>query len=503
MLTQEQVLAQFGKARKSNVPLVAINISDPASTVRTVRVAYNTDPIAQWDVINGLQALTEKATEPVNKMNTLLDGTINPALATGNPVEALMKITKMPTKSIVLLHNIHMFVDKTTPGNTISAPVIQAIWNLRDIYRRSTSTLIMLAPQFTLPDELQNDIILFDEDLPTNSELQSIITKSYVASGLKKPSKAEMPKLKDATSGLAPFAIDQIIRMSVKPANGRKRPKLDLEQLWKFKIGRIENAVGLTIHRTGPRFSDIGGNNNIKEFLSKIAVSDICPTLVVFMDEIEKSMHAAGTDTSGVTTDQLKVLLTEMQNNGWTGCIGYGFPGTGKSELAKAFGHECGALTVEADLGAMKHIWVGSSEARMRQFIKIIKAMGQKKVFFFATCNHIEILRPELVRRFKCGVWFSDLPSRDEKDVIWKLKVRKYDIPQQEVPNDEGWTGAEIEVCCSTARDLKISLKDACKFMTVVSHGMGDQVHQMRKAASNKYISMQHPGVYTYVGGGK
>jgi hypothetical protein len=496
--TQEQILSQFDVAKKAGVPLVAINISDPATIIRNMRVAYVNQSIAQWDVINGVQSLTPLATDAVNKMNTLPDGTINPALATANPVEALMKIAKMPNGSIVFLHNIHMFMDKGTPGNTISAPVIQAIWNLRDIYKKTSSILVMLTPSFKAPDELQHDIVMMDEELPTNGELQTIITKAYSGTGLGKPKRAEIPKLIDATSGLAAFAVDQIVRMSVKPGVGKRKAKLDIEQLWKRKIDKIENSVGLKIHRTGPRFSDIGGNDNIKDLLRKISVSIQRPRLVVFLDEIEKSMQAAGTDTSGVTTDQLKVLLTSMQDYDWTGCICYGFPGTGKSELSKAFGHECGALTVEADLGAMKHIWVGSSEARMRQFVKTIKAMGGNKVFFMATCNHIDILRPELKRRFKYGIYFSDLPNRSELDVIWNIYLNKFNIPKQEKPNDNGWTGAEVRVCCERANLLNVSLKDACKFMTIVSHAMGEECRKMREAASGKYVSTQYPGVYNY-----
>lgn len=502
-------IKQFQTAKSAAAPLIAINTPDPASTIRAIKLIYSTGntPIAQWDVINGIGSLNQQSLQICNVMNTTMDGSVNPALATGNPVEALMKVAGIAkvtgtagggaTDLILFFQNGHLFMDKITPGG-LAAPVIQAVWNLRDMFKKCRANLVILAPQFIVPDELQHDVVVIDEPLPTEGDLTNMINRSFTQNGLKKPRKNILPTLIDATSGLAPFAVDQIIKMSVTKSK-RGKASIDTDELWRRKINRIENTAGLKIHRSGPRFSDIGGNDNIKDLLIRIARSDRKPRLVVFIDEIEKALQAAGTDTSGTTSDQLKVLLTEMQNNDWTGLICYGFPGTGKSELSKAFGNEAGAMTVEADLGAMKHIWVGSSEARMRAFIKIIKAMGDSRVFFMATCNHIDILRPELKRRFKKGIFFSDLPHKKERDIIWNIYFKKLNIPQQEKPDDAGWTGAEIRVCCETANELKIPLKEACRFMTIVSHAMGpDRVRQMRMEASGKYVSTQHPGVYTF-----
>lgn len=489
--------SHFDIAKNAKVPLVVINTPDPASTIRKIQSKYQSSPVAQWDVINGITALTPQATTPVSNINRLPDGSVNAAVVTGNPVEALIKAKQLPSGSILFFHNSQMFMDKSGSGSALAAPIIQAVWNLRDTYKKNSNMLVLLSHNFSLPEELQHDIYVIDESLPTDQELANLIVKTYQANGLKKPTKRNIPALIDATSGLAEFPIQQIISMSVTKGRGRSGPRLDLEQLWKRKIDKIEEVPGLKIHRTGPRFSDIGGNDNIKDLLRRIANSDKKPRLVVFIDEIEKALQAAGMDTSGVTTDQLKVLLTEMQNNYWTGVILYGFPGTAKSEIAKSFGQECGALTVEADLGAMKNIYVGSSEARMRAFMNIVKAMGGQKVFFVATCNHIEILRPELKRRFKCGIFFSDLPTQEEKDLIWKIYEKKYNISGFR-PNDDGWTGAEIRNCCEISKDLNIPLREASRFMTITSQAMGADVKKMRISASGKYVSMQHPGIYTY-----
>jgi SpoVK/Ycf46/Vps4 family AAA+-type ATPase len=424
---------------------------------------------------------------------------VSPALATGNPVELLMndKLKRLPSETILCMMNVHMFMDRTPGG--LAGPLIQAIWNVRDYFKKLRSTLVLLWPGFQLPIELQHDVIILDEPLPDNDERQVIIKRTLGDNGMK-TNKTLLATLSDATSGLSPFAIQNIIGMSVvKGKNGKG--KVDQTQVWERTVHKIESTAGLTIHRGGPTFADIGGNENIKSFFRRLIASGLKPSLILFFDEIEKSLMAAGTDTTGVTSDQHKVLLTEIQNNGWGCMLFHGFPGTGKSLLAKALGNECGVYTVEADLGGMKDIWVGSSEARFRNFIKVIKARGQNKVFIVATCNDIHLLSAPLLRRLALyGIWWSDFPNAEERKPIWDIKLKEYKLTHQPIPNDEGWSGAEIDNCCLKAKNLGISLMETQRYMTIVSHSMGDQVEKMRRAASGKYVSTQHAGVYTYNG---
>jgi hypothetical protein len=484
------MIEQFRAARRANAPIVAINTPDPASTVKTIKTAYGADPIAQWNIIDGVTALNDAANVAVKNLNAGEE----PSVITGNPIEALRRSAAfIPSSGILFFHNAHFFAE-TTPTDT-HKPVIQAIWNLRDIWKNSSRTLVLLAPSFQVPMELRNDVVVIDEPLPTDKELAAIVVKGLARSSARKQNKKAVSKLVDAVAGLASFNAEQVVAMSVN----MKTKKPDMEQVWEQKIKIIEQARGLKVYRHGATFGDIGGNDSIKNVLRKIARGTRRPRLIVFLDEIEKSMQAAGTDTSGTTTDQLKVLLTEMQDNDWTGTIVYGFAGTGKSELAKAFGKEAECPVVEADLGGMKNMWVGSSEANMRGFIKTIKGMSAGgNVFFIATCNGIAQLRPEFRRRFRKGIWFCDLPAWPERNKIWEIYLKKFGLSNQDKPVDEGWTGAEIRLCCENAHEYGISLVESAKYMTIVSQAMGEEVEAMRQAASGKYIDAQNPGVYHY-----
>jgi hypothetical protein len=489
-----EMIRQVESARRASAPIVAITTPDPASTIRSIQVVFGDSPLAQWDVVNGVRSMNTLSRAAVTSMHTI-EGQLMPApTITGNPVAALMLSTQwLPDGSILFFHNAHFYVEQTASDS--HKPVVQAVWNARDEWRGKRRTLILLAPSFTLPMELRNDVAIIDEPLPTDQDMAAVVARGISRANGRKITRGERAKLIDAVSGLASFNAEQVISMSVSPRT--KKPIM--EEVWSHKIKLIEQARGLKVYRRGASLNQIGGNANIKNLMVKIARGKRPPRLIVFMDEIEKTMQAAGTDTSGTTTDQLKVLLTKMQDNFWTGFMIYGFAGTGKSQLAKAFGNEAGCPTVEADLGAMKNMWVGSSEANMRSFIKVIEAMGGREVFFVATCNSVVNLPPEFKRRFRKGVWFCDLPAAPERKQIWDIYFRKLGIPMDSPrPNDEGWTGAEIELCCENSHEFGISLEEASRYMTITSQAMGDQVEKMRLAADGKFINAGHTGIYHY-----
>ena len=61
------------------------------------------------------------------------------------------------------------------------------------------------------------------------------------------------------------------------------------------------------------------------------------------------------------------------------------------------------------------------------------------------TCNDISKLPPEFSRseRFD-GIWFLDLPGRQQKDAIWDIYLKMFELdPDQTRPKDDQWTGAE------------------------------------------------------------
>jgi len=140
---------------------------------------------------------------------------------------------------------------------------------------------------------------------------------------------------------------------------------------------------------------------------------------------------------------------------------------------------------------------VGASTERLRTALKIIDAVSQGRMLFVATCNSIASLPPELRRRFTLGTFFFDLPTEQEREIIWQIYLNKYGV-SGDLPDDEGWTGAEIKECCRKAHRLGMSLAHASRYIVPVSRSAAEQVKALRQMASGKFISASTQGMYQY-----
>ena len=166
-------------------------------------------------------------------------------------------------------------------------------------------------------------------------------------------------------------------------------------------------------------------------------------------------------------------------------------PRCGKSQFAKEVGNETGRLTLVLDVGALLGSLVGQSESNVRAALKLADAMApcvlfcdeiekalagatssgqtdsggtarvfcslltwlndhESDVFFVGTCNDASKLPPEFARAEGFdGVFFVDLPGRDQKDAIWGICTNFCGLKANQARlDDTNWTGAEIKSCC-------------------------------------------------------
>ena len=140
--------------------------------------------------------------------------------------------------------------------------------------------------------------------------------------------------------------------------------------------------------------------------------------------------------------------------------------------------------------------FVGSSNENLRAALNIIRATSQGRAFFLATCNAMINISGPLRRRFSYGQYMFDLPSKDEREMIWPIHMKKYGLTKQDLPADEGWTGAEIRNCCKMAYQMKASLKQAAEYIVPVSRTMAEEIEKMRQSANGRFKSASYPGFY-------
>jgi SpoVK/Ycf46/Vps4 family AAA+-type ATPase len=306
-----------------------------------------------------------------------------------------------------------------------------------------------------------------------------------------------MDKISDTLIGLSSFEAEQTLAMCIqKDGSG---VDVDRKALWDRKCSVIEQTPGLSIWKGGETFADIGGCDNAKDLLYRLLMTGKeRPRAIVFIDEIEKCIAGSGSDSSGVSQDQLASLLTFMQDKEVMGMIFIGPPGAAKSALAKAAGNTANIPTVSLDMGAMKNALVGKSGELIRQGLKIIDAVSQGKTLFIATCNSIGTLPPELRRRFTLGTFFFDLPNSKERKKIWSIYKEKYALTKDQCDpvSDKGWTGAEIKNACNMAYMLDITLTEAAKYIVPVAIAARQQIEALQNSANGCYIDAGKSGIY-------
>src|SRR5262249_2423261 len=135
------------------------------------------------------------------------------------------------------------------------------------------------------------------------------------------------------------------------------------------------------------------------------------------------------------------------------------------------------------------------------QFGALLRWMNDhtSDVFLVMTANDISKLPPEFTRCERIdALFFVDLPSAREREAIWQIHLRGYDLdPDQRRPRDVDWTGAEIKSCCRLADLLDIPLVEAAQQIVPTAITAGESVERLRSWASGRCLAADRPGIYT------
>lgn len=437
--------------------------------------------LAVWDVDRGLQ----------------LPGSGQPADAGGSDplaaIRSLGALASPKSSAILVLVNFHRFMQ--------SAEIVQALAHEIAAGKQNRTFVAVLSPVAQIPTELEKLFVVVEHDLPGREQLAEIARGIATENG-ELPGDGELETVLDAAVGLTRYEAEGAFSLSLV-----RHQQIRAEAVWELKAGMLKKSGLFGLHRGAESFGSLGGLEALKGFCLRA---------------MRRQMHC----------DPLRRPR---------GVLLLGVPGTGKSAFAKALGAEMGRPTLVLDVGALMGSLVGSTEANIRQALRIADAMApcilfvdelekalsglassgqtdsgvsarlfgtlltwlsdhQSDVFFIGTSNDVTKLPPEFSRaeRFD-GVFFLDLPGTGQKRAIWKLYLDLFGLdPKQPKPADVDWTGAEIRSCCRLAALLDVPLAEAALNVVPVARTAHESVQHLRTWASGRCLSADAPGgIYT------
>ena len=348
-------------------------------------------------------------------------------------------------------------------------PVLEEHTSVRAIKERALEakpeqTVVLTGSTISVPDELKGLALLWKLEPPSEAEVHRLVTETIEELRARQVATVDLPseRIRELEESLRGLSLLEGHRLILRAAleDGRLDSE-DLPHVREAKAGLLAEDGILSLVPTEEGGLDrVGGLDHLKEWLAVRG----------------RGFTPAARDY-GLDAPRGVLLI--------------GVPGCGKSLVAKTLARSWGMPLVSLDPGAIFGSFVGESEERLRRTLRAIESMspvvvwvdeiekgfaasasardggvGQRvlggflswlqerrgHVFLVATCNDVESLPPELLRRGRFDeTFFVDLPGPVERDAILRLHLERrhrdpssFDVAGL-VTSTEGFSGAELE----------------------------------------------------------
>lgn len=353
--------------------------------------------------------------------------------------------------AILILEDFHPDLTENCPEN------IRRVRNIA-LRKFKDRTLILAQPISFLPKELEKEVHIMDLPLPSTEDLKAIYKLVCNNYGIRGTTPNE--SLIEAALGLTIMEAEKAFSRAAVETGTLSEDEIPIVIEEKEQI--IKKSGFLEYYHPDVKLSDIGGLENLKEWLQKRGQG------------FNKSAKEFGLDTP-------------------RGVLLLGIPGTGKSLAAKAIGSEWKFPLLRLDMGRIFGGIVGESEQNIREALKIAEALSpsilwideiekglsgvqssgstdggttsrvfgtfltwmQEKnnpVFVVATANNIAQLPPELLRKGRFDeIFFVDLPDANARKEILSIHLKRKKRNPKDFDLDRlaqksiGFSGAELE----------------------------------------------------------
>jgi len=400
---------------------------------------------------------------------------------TREPVQALANMESMTVEAVYILKDFHRHMDD---------PVV--VRRLRDVgqkFAANRKTVVITAPELTVPAELTTLVEYFDLPLPDRDRLHEIIhdvftrlSKTYTlklqldAAGVD----AMSANLRGLTEEEADRAISQalVTRYALCPES--------VTDVLEAKKQLLRHSGMLEFIEASDNMASVGGLENLKHWLGQ---------------------------RRGAWEDSAREFGLEPPR----GMIILGVQGCGKSLCARAVAGEWKLPLVKFDTSAVYDKYIGETEKRIRKVFQVAEGLApcvlwidelekvfagsgpdsasadagvssrllasflswmqdrKAAVFVAATCNNVTVLPPELIRKGRFDeLFFVDLPNQAERKQIFSIQLARrkrnpseFDL-EKVAAAAKGYSGAEIDAAVQGALYAAYSEKKPLTTQTLV-----------------------------------
>ena len=433
--------------------------------------------LATWNISTGLNIHGQGFSEDVN----------DPLAA----VQAASGLADSSGRTLLVLEDFHHFLQ--------SPEIISAVERQVMAGKQNGVSVIVLSAMLRIPAELEKLFVVVRHELPSRDQLGAIAREVATDEG-ELPIEDELDRVLDAATGLTRLEAENVFALSIV-----RHSRLEPQTLWTQKSQMLEKSGTLHLYQGDANFESLGGLHSLKAF-------------------VRRSLARSSRRTGNVRARGVMLLSP---------------PGCGKSEFCKALGNEVGRPVLQLDVGSLMGSLVGQSEERTRKALAIVDAMApcvlmidevekafagvagsgtndsgvsarmfgtvlawlndhESDVFVVCTANDVSKLPPEFSRseRFD-ATFFVDLPTRAEKDSIWSMYQARFGIdPNQELPEDTDWTGAEIKAACRLSVLLDVPLRQASQNVVPIAVTAAESIDRLRSWAARRCLDANRGGVY-------
>jgi ATPase family associated with various cellular activities (AAA) len=429
---------------------------------------------------------------------------------TREPVQVLANMESMTIEAVFILKDFHRHLDD---------PVV--IRRLRDVGQKFSTnrrTVIITAPEITMPPELATLVEFFDLPLPDRDRLHEIVHETF-----KRLSKTYALKLQldavgvEAMSANLRGLTEEEAERAVSQALVKRYalcPETVTDVL-EAKKQLLRHSGLLEFIEASDNMANVGGLENLKRWLGQ---------------------------RRGAWEDSAREFGLQPPR----GMIVLGVQGCGKSLCARAVAGEWKLPLVKFDTSAVYDKYIGETEKRIRKVFQVAEGLApcvlwidelekvfagsgpdsasadagvsarllasflswmqdrKAPVFVAATCNNVTVLPPELIRKGRFDeLFFVDLPNQSERKQIFSIQLAQrkrnpadFDLDQVAAAAS-GFSGAEIDAAVQGALYAAYSqkkalssqsLRDALSETVPLSVTRAEEIAALRKWAKTRAV---------------